>query len=448
MNFDSFQLDERIMSQLHGLEIVTPTEIQLEAIPHITNGSNVLAIAPTGSGKTFAYLLPILHTVINVKISHFNPIALIIVPTRELVRQIAEEIKVLTKETQVFYVSVFAGQNLNKLETMLEEMNDIIIATPGRLLAYIKEGVIKVSDIQMVVLDEVDRLLDMGFGPEITEILSFCPPKQKRQTLLFGATLPGDVEKIARQLQYKEILVEVGRSLIPETIKHEVYETLDKQRFETLVLVLKRKDLGKVLIFTPSQEKTRVLAKQLLELGLELEELHSGLTQRQRNLAISAFETDVDVLVATDIGARGLDIDDITHVISYDVPKVFDDYVHRAGRTGRAGKSGTSILISNPREFKWLENIEKRMKTKLRRIQSLPPVEGKKNTPRSEDDRRKPSKYDSKPSRPRPKGKPRYSKDKPGPKKPAAKKSGSSKYDKYKKYDQDKKRKPKRDKMR
>ncbi len=406
-NFSIFDIDDRIINQLVDMEIFKPTDIQKEAIPIIMNRTDVLGVAPTGSGKTLAYLLPILDWIMNAKISHFDPTVLILVPTRELVRQIAEVIKILTNETQVFYASVFAGQNLNKLEKQLKEMNDILIATPGRLIAYINDGTISVKNLSTIVIDEVDRMMDMGFGPEIREILSHSPGKQKRQTLLFCATLPGQVEQAARELQFREQIVEIGRSQIPDIISHEVYETLNTSKFETLVSILKRKDMESVLIFTPSQENARTLAKQLIKLGLEVEELHSGLTQKQRNIALANFENgSVSVMVATDIGARGIDVDDISHVISYNVPKLFDDYVHRAGRTGRAGKKGISILIAIPREIKFIEKIEGRLKSQIPRKLRFPKkkYDNERSDRRSSDrrpsgDRRQSGRYgDRKPS--------------------------------------------------
>lgn len=376
MDFTSFGIDQRLITQLDVLDIKSPSPIQEKAIAAIKAGKDIIGIAPTGSGKTFAYLLPIMDWVMNAKIPHDNPTVMILVPTRELVRQLAVNIKQLAGKTEIFHVSIFAGQNLNKLERQFDGIIDIILATPGRLMEYVKEGKIVTSMLKFIVIDELDRLLDMGFDKDLEEIFTYCPPIDERTTLLFGATLPRRVEKVAKRLQYNSETIEIGRSEIPKSIRHEVYETLNPNRMETLLKVLKRRDMRSVLIFTPSQENARNVVKQLGLLGLEVEELHSGLTQRQRNLAIGNFSSgEVSVMVATDIGARGLDIEDISHIISMNVPKLYNDYVHRAGRTGRAEKKGVSIMLADPSEFGRVRVIERHIQQSIPRKTKLSPFE-------------------------------------------------------------------------
>ena len=370
MNFTELNLDTRLIKALNMQEIYNPLEIQKTAIPSILKRENIIGIAPTGSGKTLAFLLPSLHWLINAKITHTDPSILIIVPTRELVKQIYDEITSISKFSDISVAQIYSGPRETKqLRTLDNNVIDIVVATPGRLNNFLTEGRINLANISVLILDEVDRLLDMGFQTDIEKTLAYLPHKNKRQTLLFCSTLPKPVEAIAKSIQSKSKIIDIGRSQAPNQIKHEVYEVYEDEKFDILIEILHRQDIESALIFTQSQKITRITSRNLLKKGLEIEEFHGGLTQQQRMKALSNFKNqEVNVLIATDIAARGLDIKELTHVISFDVPNDFDDYLHRAGRTGRAFNSGTSILIVSPKEDKNLTNIENKLGLKIDRI--------------------------------------------------------------------------------
>ncbi|MHA2027935.1 MAG: DEAD/DEAH box helicase [Candidatus Kariarchaeaceae archaeon] len=367
MSFEDLGLDSRITRALEKIEISNPTPIQKSAIPSILKGNDVLGISPTGTGKTFAFLLPSIHWLLNAKIAHDNPSILILAPTRELVKQIQETIKFSTSETEVFSLSIIAGERETKQKRHLQNLVEIIVATPGRLIQFISDGIVNLGNIGILVIDEIDRMLDMGFQFEIREIMTSVPHKNKRQTLLFCSTLPDPVEQMAKQLQRKTHLVEIGRSISPPNISHELYEVEKAKKLDLLVDLLKKDYVESALIFTRAQDTARITTRNLLKLGLDCEEFHGGLTQRQRNKALQNFSNgEVEVMVATDIAARGIDIDDISHIISFDVPRLYDDYLHRAGRTGRINKKGTSIILASPDDFSQLEIIKKNMKSRLK----------------------------------------------------------------------------------
>ncbi len=372
MSFSDFKLDKRIIQALDANGFVQPTLIQQKSIPKGLNRSDILGIAPTGTGKTFAFLLPAIHWLYKAKITHDDPTVLIIVPTRELVRQIEGVIHTFSKYVEIFTVGVYSGQRLGKQERALGDMIDIIVASPGRLLNFLKDNKISLKNISILILDEVDRLLDMGFSIDIEKILTYLPYKNKRQTMLFGSTLPIKVEKLARNLQKRSVLIEVARSKPPKGIIHEAFEVEKKDKFDLLVNLLKTRDISKSLIFTRTREAARITAKKLLKSGFDVEELHGGLTQRTRNHALANFESgEVRLMVATDIASRGIDFTEISHIVSFDVPENYDDYVHRAGRTGRMDEKGYSWILVSPQEFEKLEIIEIKLGFKLKKLKKL-----------------------------------------------------------------------------
>lgn len=374
MGFSALGLDKRLIEALDLVEVIEPTEIQKRSIPKIIAGLNVLGIAPTGTGKTFSYLLPAIHRLINAKIRHDDPSVLIIVPTRELVQQVQDQVKIITKKTEVFSTMVVAGERDNKQKRKFKELIEVIVATPGRLVQFIEDEVFTLSNISILIIDEVDRMLDMGFQAEIKRILIELPHKNKRQTLLFCSTLPLPVERIATMLQQKTNIVEVGRSHSPENIEHELYQLSKGAKFDKLLELLKSGRINSALIFTRAQGTARITTRNLLKAGLDCEEFHGGLTQRQRNKALQNFSSgQVRVLVATDIAARGIDIKGITHVINFDVPRNYDDYLHRAGRTGRLNKKGTSIILASPDDFHNLHGIKKNLGRRVQLKQAYLP---------------------------------------------------------------------------
>ncbi|MCE7734007.1 MAG: DEAD/DEAH box helicase [Candidatus Heimdallarchaeota archaeon] len=399
MTFTELKLDYRLVEALRDQDITDPTPIQKRAIPSILAGKDVIGISPTGTGKTFAFLLPAIHWLLNSKITHDDPSILIIVPTRELVKQTQENIKLVTKNTEVFSTSIVAGVRDNKQKRQFKELIEIIVATPGRLNQFIDDEVMNLKNIGVLIIDEIDRMLDMGFQIEIKSILAELSHKNKRQTLLFCSTLPSPVEQMAKVLQNKSHLVEVGRSISPTNITHEIYEVTKAERFDVLIEILNTRIIESVLIFTRSHDAARITTRNLLKAGLDCEEFHGGLTQRQRNKAIENFSSGiVNVLVATDIASRGIDIQDISHIINFDVPKNYDDYLHRAGRTGRINKKGTSIILATPEDSAYINGIKKNLKTDFLVKRELPESKEPSKSPfqRRRKPTKKPSTYFSK----------------------------------------------------
>ena len=274
MSFSNLDLDPRIENLIYvNLELERPTPIQIRAIPRIIKGDNIIGLAPTGSGKTFAYLFPIFNWTLHAKINHNDPSVLILVPTRELVKQLEDVLSETAKLIELYYVGVSTGKNVNRMKRALKGMVDIVVATPGRLIGALNEGDLKLSNISMLVIDEIDRLLDMGFLGEIAQILEFLPNKNKYQTLMFGATLPRNVEQLAKTIQSDVKIVDVGRSIMPKGITHEVYEVDEGKKLETLVKILKLPEIESVLIFTSSHNSARITSRNLESQGLELEEI-------------------------------------------------------------------------------------------------------------------------------------------------------------------------------
>ncbi len=382
MGFSALGLDKRLIEAVKMEEISIPTEIQKSTMPRIISGHDVLGIAPTGTGKTFAYLLPAIHRLINSKINHDDPSVLVLVPTRELVQQVHDNVKIVTKTTEVFSTSVVAGQRENKQKRKFNELVELIVATPGRLVQFIEDKVFTLSNISILIIDEVDRMLDMGFQDEIKRILVELPHKNKRQTLLFCSTLPLPVERLAKMLQQKTNVIEIGRSHSPINIQHELYELTKREKFDKLLELLNSSKITSALIFTRAQGTARITTRNLLKAGIDCEEFHGGLTQRQRNKALQNFSSgEVTVMVATDIAARGIDIKDITHVINFDVPRNYDDYLHRAGRTGRLNKKGTSIILASTDDFMNLKGIKKNLGSRIILKQAYLQEERKKVSP-------------------------------------------------------------------
>ncbi|MHA2249796.1 MAG: DEAD/DEAH box helicase [Candidatus Kariarchaeaceae archaeon] len=385
MNFSEFELDPRIIDSLTKIGFVNPTLIQTKTIPKALDRSDIIGIAPTGTGKTLAFIIPSLHWLFHAKITHQNPSILILVPTRELIKQIQDVIKRLTKSVEVTTAGIYSGQRIEKQYRSVQGIIDIIIATPGRLLKFLHEKNLIFENLSLLILDEVDRLLDMGFRADIEKILEFCPHKNKRQTMMFGSTLPSEVEAFARQIQSNSIMIDVGRSMSPQKIVHEVYEVDKDKKLDILIDLLHQHSIRKVLIFTKSKDTARITTRNLLKQGLEVEEFHGGLTQTTRNHALANFNSgQVDVMVATDIAARGLDFVDLSHVINFDVPRNYDDYIHRAGRTGRIYKAGISCILASPEEFNQVKNIEKKLNQPLiRKLRMKKSKQGKVSQKRS-----------------------------------------------------------------
>lgn len=343
-----------------AIEYKEPTPIQARAIPEILKEKDVVASAETGTGKTAAFVLPMLHRLTAKKGSH-KPRVLILSPTRELATQISQAILKYSKFMKINTVSLVGGMPYNKQIKGLSRSLDIIIATPGRLMDHMEKRRVDLSSLEMLILDEADRMLDMGFIDDVRAIAKATP--QSRQTLLFSATVDDRLKNVINQLLKNPTRISVAeqKKLTPKLIKQEIYHT-DNPGHKTKVLhhILANSKIYKGIIFTATKISADRLAKQLRDLGYEASPLHGDLKQNLRNKTIEALKKGrIQYLVATDVAARGIDISDITHVINYDLPRFSEDYVHRIGRTGRAGKEGVAISLVLPTDTRHLQRIER-----------------------------------------------------------------------------------------
>jgi ATP-dependent RNA helicase RhlE len=351
-----------ICERVAKLGYKTPTPIQKEAIPLVLEGHDVIGIAQTGTGKTAAFVLPMLDSLIcSPPAKHRErPKVLVLEPTRELAIQVHEASVSFAQGTGLRAVCVYGGVSQKQQERDITRGCDVLIATPGRLNDLVQQRVISLSSVEFFVLDEADRMLDMGFLPQIKRISSHVP--QNRQTLMFSATLSHDIEELARRLTHNPTLVEVGGRRKPaEGVTQKVYSVMRLKKPEMLLSLLKDMERGPTLIFTRTKHDADRVTHVLAHAGINVTKLHSDLTQGERTRALANFKAGkFDTLVATDVASRGLDIDDISHVINYEPPMSPDDYVHRVGRTARAEKTGVAITLVSPEEEPLMRDIEKR----------------------------------------------------------------------------------------
>lgn len=346
--FSTFQLHPHLEKAIVGLNFTAPTPIQAKAIPIALEGRDLIACAQTGSGKTAAFAVPLLNKLINNE--DLSTRALILAPTRELATQIADVITKLTSHARQIQTAVLiGGADMHKQLRALQRNPKVIIATPGRLMDHLRRRSISLQKTEFLVLDEGDRMLDMGFAPQLDEILKFLP--QKRQTLLFTATLPPNVQKLAQKYLRNPIQVSVGAISQPvDRIKQTAIQITDQTKDSVLLDELNARQ-GSVIIFTRTQRRTDRLARYLNEFGYTVSLIHGGRSQGQRNSAMKGFRSgQFRILVATDLAARGLDVPEIAHVINYDLPMMDEDYVHRIGRTARAGANGEALSLLLPQD--------------------------------------------------------------------------------------------------
>lgn len=352
------------------------TEIQTRAIPLILNDKNVIGLAPSGTGKTLAYLIPLIEKIISTPVDHDLPLGMILVPTTELADQIYSIAVDLGKPVDLTVANI-SGRLPFRPNRLKENRIDLIVATPGKLLESKREGAIDISRLKWIVLDECDMLLDLGFMDDILSIIKSVDPNEKLKLHMFSATLPPEVEKIANYLIGKPTLVEVRRLGLPKGLKQYSYEMLKEEKKEFLVKFLKTKkdEIEAAMIFIHSKDGARSITKFLLKEGFDVEELHGGLTKKQRLTALENLRLgEVNILVATEVGSRGIDIPDLSHVINFDIPRNVDEYVHRVGRTARAGATGIAINLVSPEELHLVQKIEKATKSKIQVIQKLPDI--------------------------------------------------------------------------
>lgn len=359
MSFRQLSLPPAILEAVESAGYQKPTPIQAQAIPLITSRRDVIGIAQTGTGKTAAFVLPMLAGLSQRKRKNTGIRALILAPTRELVSQIAENIERYALNTQITHAAIYGGVGEQPQIAALEAQTDIIIATPGRLLDLIERGHFQPDAIEYFVLDEADRMLDMGFLPDIRKVERRLP--KDRQSLLFSATLSGPIEMLSRQFLKKPALVEIGsRSNPAKTVHQLVYEVPRHLKFPLLLHLLEDQALFTVLVFVSMKQFANRITKQLSQAGVEAEAIHGDRTQNQRQRALDRFRKgELRVLVATDVAARGLDISGVTHVINYDFPLQSEDYIHRIGRTGRAESEGDAYTFLEPEQHRSLFQLEK-----------------------------------------------------------------------------------------
>ena len=366
MPFSQFGLHPDLVRGVREMGFTRPTPIQADAIPPALEGRDVLACAMTGSGKTAAFLLPILHHLMAKKRGATR--ALVLTPTRELAAQIDEHAKELTVHTALSSASVFGGVAMGPQEHAFRTGADIIIATPGRLLDHFRFPYARLEHLEVLVLDEADRMLDMGFLPDIRRVLKHLPTR--RQTLFFSATMPPPIAQLSREMLKSPFTVNLERKASPAVgITQAVYPVSQNLKAPLLLELLKRGDIKNVLVFTRTKHRANRLAESLTRKGVPCERIHGNRSQAQRTQALAGFkEGRYRVLVATDIAARGIDVEALSHVVNFDVPNVPEDYIHRVGRTARAEMTGDAFTFVSPEEATDLAAIEREIGKRLPRI--------------------------------------------------------------------------------
>ncbi|HIJ94939.1 MAG TPA: DEAD/DEAH box helicase [Desulfuromonadales bacterium] len=364
MQFQSFQFHPSIAASITAAGYVTPTPIQQQSIPTVLAERDVMGLAQTGTGKTAAFALPILQRLMDGPRGKVR--ALIVAPTRELAEQIHEAFGVLGKQTRLKSVTVYGGVNVNPQIQALKNGVEIVVACPGRLLDHLSQGTVDLSHLEVLVLDEADQMFDMGFLPDIKRILKQIPAK--RQTLLFSATMPPDIRKLAQEILTDPVTVQVGNTAPPVTVSHALYPVEQHLKTGLLLELLQHTDTDSVLIFTRTKYRAKRLGEQLEKAGYKAASLQGNLSQNRRQAALDGFRDGTyQILVATDIAARGIDVSQISHVVNYDIPDTPEAYVHRIGRTGRAAKSGDAFTMVSSEDALMVRTIEKKLGVPLER---------------------------------------------------------------------------------
>ncbi|WP_223233248.1 DEAD/DEAH box helicase [Chitinophaga sp. CF418] len=358
--FDEFDLDDRVLDGIDAMGYTTATPVQEKVIPPIIAGKDILACAQTGTGKTAAFLLPILHRLITEPHDTHKINSLIIVPTRELAVQIAQTLEGMSYFTSVSSIAVYGGSNgalFSAEKKALTSGVDIVICTPGRMIAHLNMGYVKLDAVKYLVLDEADRMLDMGFNDDIIKITSFLP--KQRQNLLFSATMPDKIRKLALKILHQPEEINIAISKPPEKIVQEAFVVFEEQKIALMKHLLSQKQFGSIIIFCSRKQNVKQLCQELKRARFSVEEIHSDLEQEKREQVLMDFKNKkLKMLVATDILSRGIDIEDIDLVINYDVPNDGEDYIHRIGRTARAATDGTAYTIVSEKEQRKFARIE------------------------------------------------------------------------------------------
>jgi superfamily II DNA/RNA helicase len=375
-NFSDIGVNPDILKILDELSLTSPTPIQKQAIPVALKGTDIVGIAQTGTGKTFAFGIPIIQ-----KLLSSSGQALVLVPTRELALQVNESIRKLADRLNINTIALIGGENISRQFFELKRRPRLIIATPGRLIDHLKRKSIKLDQIKTLVLDEADMMLDMGFSPQIEEILKSVP--KERQTMLFSATMPTEITNLAAKHLKLPIRIEVApQGTTVENVTQEMIVLEAKDKMKYLEKIIKENE-GSILIFVRTRYGVKNIAKKLVSNGHRATEIHSDLSQGQRKRALDSFKSGRSrIMVATDVAARGLDVKGIELVINYDLPDSSSDYVHRIGRTARAGKKGKAISLATPSQLKNIKAIEALIKMRFNIVEQakLEPVYTRKRS--------------------------------------------------------------------
>ncbi|HET7536022.1 MAG TPA: DEAD/DEAH box helicase [Candidatus Didemnitutus sp.] len=366
MPFKALQLSEPVLRGIQAAGYTDPTPIQLRAIPVVLGGGDLIGSAQTGTGKTAAFALPVLTRLGK---HSPRPRVLVLEPTRELAAQVETAFRDFARFTDLRTVAVFGGVGYGHQRTELKRGVDIIVATPGRLVDFLKEGTLSLRDINILILDEVDRMLDMGFLPVVKDIIGRCP--RERQTLFFSATVPPEIQAVASFALRNPTRVEVGvNRSVNQSVNHAMYPVAFSQKFDLLVALLEKTDFDSVLVFSRTKHGADKIARKLKAANHSVAVLHANRSQNQRLEALAGFKSGkYEVMVATDIAARGIDVAGVTHVINYDVPENPEDYVHRIGRTGRAQAVGDAFTLVTPENASDIRDIQRFIGAKIPELQ-------------------------------------------------------------------------------
>ena len=365
MNFDTFNFHPSIMAGVRELGYSIPTPIQLQAIPPIMQGRDVIGLAQTGTGKTAAFVLPILERLRSGPRGCIR--ALIISPTRELAEQTCEVINELGSKTSLQSVAIYGGVSMEQQNRGLRSGAEIVVACPGRLLDHLWKGTLSLAGLQVLVIDEADRMFDMGFLPDIRNVLGCI--LHKHQTLLFSATMPADIRRLVREILHDPVTVQIGRTLPAKTVSHALYPVQQHLKTTLLKELLDRIKMDSVLVFTRTKHRAERVAQQLVRASYRVTSLQGNLSQNQRQAALTRFRNgSIKILVATDIAARGIDVLSISHVINYDMPESTDDYIHRIGRTGRVNKNGDALTFVTNADAGKIRALEQLLNAPLERL--------------------------------------------------------------------------------
>ena len=384
MNFQTFNFHPQITAGIQALGYTIPTPIQEKAIPAVLTGRDVMGLAQTGTGKTAAFVLPILQRLMDAPPAvgaNKRVRVLIVAPTRELAEQINEAFGALAQKTPFRSMTIYGGVNINPQLKQLRMGVDVVVACPGRLLDHIQRNSISLSGLEVLVLDEADHMFDMGFLPTIRQILKHVP--KKRQNLLFSATMPTDIRKLAQDILVNPITIEINNSAPATTVAHALYPVEQNLKTALLLEILKRTDTESILIFTRTKHRAKSVDQVLQKEGFRATSLQGNLSQNRRQEALDGFrDGKYQIMVATDIAARGIDVSLISHVINFDVPATAESYTHRIGRTGRAAKTGDAFTFVAREDIPIIKQIERTLRTEIER-RTLPDFDykqaGRKN---------------------------------------------------------------------